>query len=91
MKIFKIIKKIDFTNSHNANTSLKPTRCFGWETEYIPFIDISKVRESIIRDIDIYIKNEQYKDKIAKTIINNSHDLPPDFNQIISENFWDLV
>ena len=35
--------------------------------------------------------NEQLVLELAKNLVNSNHDLPSDFNQIISENFWDLV
>jgi hypothetical protein len=35
--------------------------------------------------------NSQIVLDLAQKLLNNSHDIPTEFNQIISENFWDLV
>lgn len=35
--------------------------------------------------------SEQLVIGLADKLLSNSHDIPTEFNQIISENFWDLV
>jgi hypothetical protein len=35
--------------------------------------------------------SEQLVLGLADKLLSNSHDIPTEFNQIISENFWDLV
>lgn len=35
--------------------------------------------------------SEQLVLRLADKLVNNSHDIPTELNQIISDNFWDLV
>lgn len=45
----------------------------------------------VYHEISNDYSSEQLVLELANNLVNKNHDLPSDFNQIISENFWNLV